>query len=77
MSNKSNEAHDRNFSHSGKAELFPEFVVCDMESLREWWLYAVLDAYSCAAAGQKLTLDKGLGREKPANKEKGQELPAL
>jgi hypothetical protein len=26
-------------------------------------LYAALDAYGCAAAGQKLTLDKGLGKK--------------
>jgi hypothetical protein len=37
-----------------------------------------LDAYSCAAAGQKLTLDKGLGREKLPIKKKGKESsPAL
>ncbi len=71
MSDEPNETHIDNFSHSGKAELYPEFVVCDMGSLREWWLYAVLDAYSCAAAGQKLTLDKGLGREKLPIKKKG------
>jgi hypothetical protein len=29
----------------------------------EWCVSSFLDAHSCAAAGQKLTLDRGLGRD--------------
>jgi hypothetical protein len=36
---------------------------CSTWALSEWWLYAALDAPACAAAGRKLTLDKGLGAE--------------
>jgi hypothetical protein len=68
-----NEVHVGNFSHSEKAELLPEFMVCDMELLGEWWLSDPFDAPGCAAAGQKLTLGKGLGREKLPAKKKGRD----
>src|SRR5689334_2927935 len=55
---KLNQTRVDNFSHSEKAELLPEFVAFNIESLREWWFYAALDAHSCAAAGQKLTLNE-------------------
>jgi hypothetical protein len=47
MSDKADETHTRNFSHSEKAELYPEFVLCDMGSLEwcvsaGWMLIAVL-----------------------------------
>src|SRR5215472_9855545 len=61
--------HSGNFSHSEQAELCPEFVLCDMGPNGIWSLYASLDADGFAAAGRKLTLDMGLGREKlPAKK---------
>jgi len=44
-----------------------------MELLGEWWLSDALDAYGYAAAGQKLTLDQGLGREKLPAKKKGKD----
>jgi hypothetical protein len=62
MNDKPNEAHDRNFRHSEKAELLPEFVVFDMGP-SGMVVSAFLDAHRCAAAGQKLTLDRGLGAE--------------
>src|SRR6476646_11833686 len=64
MTDKLNQTRVDNFSHSEKAELRTEFVAFNIVSLREWWFYAALDAHSCAAAGQKLTLDQGLGKEK-------------
>jgi hypothetical protein len=79
VSDKPNEIHDHNFSHSEKAELYPEFMVFDMGP-SGMLVSGALDAPGCAAAGQKLTLDKGLGADFalfPAQ-EKGQRLlPAL
>jgi hypothetical protein len=50
---------------------------CSTWALSEWWLYAALDAPACAAAGQKLTLDRGLRKEKFVQKKNGQgSLPA-
>jgi hypothetical protein len=78
MSKRLNEASGGHFSHSGKAELYPEFVLCDMGPFREWCVSAGLDAYSYAAAGRKLTLNEGLGREKlPAKKKDRGCFPAL
>jgi hypothetical protein len=36
MSERLNEIRGGNFSHSGKAELYPEFVLCDMGPFEEW-----------------------------------------
>jgi hypothetical protein len=41
-----------------------------MGPLGKLWLYAALDAHSCAAAGRKLTLDWGLGKEKISAKKR-------
>ena|SRR5882724_6100041 len=75
MSDEHNEIHIGNFSHSEKAELRPELMVCDMDPLGNCWLSDALDAYGCAAAGQKLTLDKGLGKEKSPQKAKAEIAP--
>jgi hypothetical protein len=64
MNKSMNKIRGGNFSHSGKAELYPEFVLCDMGPFRKWCVSASLDAYSYAAAGRKLTLNEGLGKEK-------------
>src|ERR1051326_7640310 len=63
INKKMNEIRSGNFSHSGKAELYPEFVLCDMGPFREWCVSAGLDAFGYAAAGRKLTLNEGLRRE--------------
>jgi len=73
MSERLNEIRGGNFSHSGKAELYPEFVLCDMGALQRMVCICWLDAYSYAAAGRKLTLNEGLGREKLPAKKKDRE----
>jgi hypothetical protein len=47
MSDKADETHIGNFSHSEKAESYPKFVFCDMGSLEwcvsaDWMLIPVL-----------------------------------
>src|SRR5436305_9319670 len=78
MIDKPKEIHVGNFSHSEKAELRPEFVAFNMGPLGNGGYMLLLDALGCAAAGRKLTLDPGLGKEICPQKRMGQGLlPAL
>src|SRR5438270_965984 len=73
MSEKLKEIHVGNFSHSEKAELRPEFMAFNMGPLGNGGYMLLLDALGCAAAGRKLTLDRGLRKENSLQK-KGQGL---
>jgi hypothetical protein len=76
MSGTLNETLVGNFSHSEQAELYPEFVLCVIETSQEWCVSAGLDAYGCAAAGRKLTLNRGLGTEMHIKRKGRDMLPA-
>ena len=77
ISKNPDETRSGNFSHSEMAELYPEFILCDMGPFKEWCVSAGLDAYSYAAAGRKLTLNRGLGRENAPKKEQAGIVPCL
>src|SRR5437868_10512558 len=70
----------RDFSHSERAELFPEVPISNMGLLARIRELVDLDAHGSAAAGRKLTLEQGLGADfrNHRPREKGQGLlPAL
>src|SRR4249920_1260322 len=52
----------RNFSHSERADLFPEVPIANMGPSRQWGVRD-LDAIGSAAAGRTLTLNQGLGTD--------------
>jgi hypothetical protein len=56
----------RDFSHSERADLFPEVPIANMGPSRQWGVRD-LDAVGSAAAGRTLTLNQGLGTDFFAN----------